>query len=182
VESAIHGQIRLRRTDATPEVQDTALDVREPNRGLDAWLQWCDPLSLVRQIRSSRLEQLIASAAFAYGVFMAFMPFGWFVFFVVAYGSKRLHHNLWAAWIGACLTLAPVGPALTKAAVTVGPLLTHARVPDFTVAMPGVAPVATVFATFPVSWCVGGVLLGTVAHWVTIAVLMLAFRRIPVSS
>lgn len=159
---------------------DVALDVREPKHGQNAWLQWCDPLSLVRQVRSSRLEQLIASGAFAHGVFMAFVPFGWLVFLVVAYASKRLHHNLWAAWIGSCLTLAPVGPVLTKAAVTVGHLLTHASLPDFTLATPGVAPVATVFAAFPVSWCVGGVLLGTVAHWVTISILMLAFRRIPV--
>jgi len=168
-----HGQASL-------TMPPTQLDVRAPKRGRDAWLQWCNPLSLVRQIRSSRLEQLIASAAFAHGVFMAFMPLGWFVFLVVAYGSRRLHHNLWAAWIGACLTLAPVGPALTKAAVTVGHLLTHASLPDFTIAMPGVAPVTTVFAAFPVSWCVGGVLLGTVAHWLTISILMLAFRWIPV--
>lgn len=138
---------------------------------------WASPLALLRQVRSSRLEQLIASAAFAHGVFMACLPLGWWAFVAAAYGSRRLHHNLVAAMTGALLTIPPVGPALAKVSITLGHLLTHFARPDFTEAMPGVDSLGQVLRAFPVSWCVGGLLLGTSLHAATIGVVFWALRR-----
>ena len=153
---------------------------RRPKTGVAAWGQWASPLSLWRQIRSSRLEQLIASSAFAHGVFLACMPLGLWAFAAAAYGSKRLHHSLWAAMLGATLSIPPIGPLLAKTAIAIVYIPTHLAVPDFPVTSPGVHYVGTLFRAYPVSWCLGGVLLGTVMHWLTISGLMWLLRLIRV--
>jgi len=139
-------------------------------------------MSLWRQIRSSRLEQLIASSAFAHGVFMACMPFGLWAFAVAVYGSRRLHHNLWAAIAGAALSIPPIGPLLAKIAITMIYAPTHFALPDFSAVSPGTPYIGTLIGTFPISWCLGGALLGTVLHWVTIAGGTFAFRSFAVEN
>jgi len=152
-----------------------------PKTGLAAWCQWASPLSLWRQIRSSRLEQLIASSAFAHGVFIACMPFGLWAFAVAVYGSRRLHHSLWAAVLGATLSIPPIGPLLAKIAISIIYVPTHFALPDFTAVSPGAPYVGMLFRAYPISWCLGGALLGTILHWVTIVTLTWLFRRIPVN-
>ncbi len=153
---------------------------RRPKTGLTAWRQWASPFSLWGQIRSSRLEQVIASTAFGYGVFLACLPFGLWTFAVAAYSSKRLHHNLWAVMLGAALSIPPIGLLLAKLAISVIYVPTHFAWPDFPVITPGVHYAGTLFRAYPISWCIGGVLLGTVLHWVTLAVLTWLLRRISV--
>jgi len=151
---------------------------RIPKTGLAAWRQWASPFSLWCQIRSSRLEQLIVSSAFAHGVFMACIPFGVWAFAVAAYGSKRLNHNLWAAMLGAALSIPPIGPWLAKTAISIIYVPTHLALPDFPAITPGLHYVAPLFRAYPITWCLGGAMLGTILHWVTIAGLTWLFRRI----
>ncbi len=153
----------------------------EALRGWASWRQWLSPLALWRQARSSRLEQLFVGAAVGHGAFMACLPFGVWVIAVVVYGSKRLHHNLLAAMLGAALAIGPVGSAVAKASITIGYLFTHFALPDFSEATPGVDGLGTVFGAFPLSWLVGGVLLGTVLHWVAIVLVFWGLRWVPTS-
>lgn len=139
--------------------------------------KWISPLSLWRQVRSSRLEQLIASSAFAHGVFMACMPVGMWAWVAATYGSRRLHHSLVAAIAGACLCIPPMGTTLAKVAITIGHVPLHLSLPDFNHARPGVESVGEVLRAFPISWPLGGVVLGTVLHWITLVGLFLFFRR-----
>jgi len=146
--------------------------------GGPAWHHWLSPTTPWRQIHNGRLSQLIMTADLGFGAFMACMPFGWGIILGVLYGSKRLHHNLWMASIGAALAIPPVGTVLTKASITIGYCITHLSLPDFSLAMPGVNTVGEVLWVFPLSWCVGGVVLGCVLHWAIIAMLMRILRFI----
>lgn len=148
-------------------------------RGWASWHHWVSPLALWRQVRSSRLEQLCASAAVGHGAFMACLPLGSWIVIVVAYGSKRLHHNLFAAMLGAALVIPPIGVVVAKASITIGYALTHFGLPDFSGATPGVEGLGTVFTAFPLSRLVGGVLLGTVLHWLAIVLLFSVLRFVP---
>jgi hypothetical protein len=107
---------------------------------------------------------------------MACMPLGIWIIAVVIYGSKRLHHNLFAAMLGAAIAIPPVGTWVVKAAICIGYVLTHLSLPDFSDATPGVDAFSTVFMAFPLSWLIGGVILGTVLHWVAIVVVFSALR------
>jgi uncharacterized protein (DUF2062 family) len=149
-----------------------------PASGWESWTQWASPLALWRQVRSSRLEQLNAGAAVGHGAFMACMPLGIWIIAVVIYGSKRLHHNLFAAMLGAAIAIPPIGTWIVKAAICIGHVLTHLSFPDFSEATPGVDAFSTVFMAFPISWLVGGVILGTVLHWVAIVVVFSALRLV----
>lgn len=139
---------------------------------------WVDPLGSVRQVRSSRLEQWIASSGVGYGVFCACMPIGVWALAAAVYGSRRLHHNLWAALLGASLALPPVGPALAKVAITIGYVPMHFGWPDFAGATPGVDGLGAVFRAFPAASLIGGIVLGTALHWVTVFILLFFFRGV----
>ncbi len=151
--------------------------IEQPNNAM-LWRRWLDPLGIVRQIRSSRMEQWIAGAAVGHGAFMACMPLGLWAFVVVIFGSKRLHHNLWAALFGACLTLPPIGPFLAKLAITIAYLPTHFAMPDFTGAMPGVDSIAVVLRAFPIAWPIGGIIIGFACHWLAIFAVVRSFRNL----
>ncbi len=146
--------------------------------GLASWHHWVSPVALWQQVRSSRLEQLCASAAVGHGAFMACLPLGWWTALVVAYGSKRLHHNLLAAMLGAALVIPPIGTMVAKVSITIGYALTHFGLPHFSGATPGVEGLGVVFWAFPVSWIVGGVVLGTVLHWLAIVIVFSALRLV----
>ena len=152
---------------------------RVPARGWASWRQWLSPAALWRQARSSRLEQLFVGAAVGHGAFLACLPMGLWILPAMLYGSKRLHHHLLAAMLGAGLAVGPVGRVLAKASVTIGYVMTHLSPPDFSAATPGVDSVATVFCAFPVSWLIGGVLLGTVLHWAAIVVVFIVLGWVP---
>ncbi len=163
-----------------PATPPSSAVIRTVERGGNAWCHWINPMSFWRQIRSSRLEQLIASASFAHGVFFACMPLGLLVFAAAVFGSKRLHHNLWPAMLGAALSSPPIGPTLAKTAIAVAYVPTHGALPDFPAVPPGFHYVAPLFRAYPVSWCLGGLVLGTLLHWVTIAGQVWVMRRINV--
>lgn len=190
----MHGRLALRRmipwphpTLARPPHGET---IESGARGAVTWdvpatasrslADWASPLPLWRQVRSSRMDQLIASAAVGHGAFWACLPLGPWAFAAAAYGSRRLHHNLWGALLGAALVLPPVGPAMAKVAIGIGHAVTRFARPDFTAALPGAQSVREVFGAFPLSWCVGGVLLGTVLHWVTLGLLVAILRGVDV--
>ncbi len=160
-------------TDSNNKVEKSVLTGRE------SWLHWISPLTWWRQIRDSRLSQLIMASDVGLGAFMACMPLGWWIIPAVLYSSKRLHHNLWVTALGATLALPPMGDELAKVSITIGHLLTHLGLPDFSLAMPGTHTLSQVLLTFPVSWCVGGVVLGCALHWTAIGGLMYLFRHAP---
>ncbi len=108
------------------------------------------------------------------------MPFGIWALAVAAYGSKRLHHNLWAAMLGAALSIPPFGRMLAMIAITIIYVPTHFAFPDFSAVTPGTQYVGALFRAYPISWCVGGILLGTLLHWATIAGLMCLLRWVNV--
>lgn len=148
--------------------------------GLRALRHWLSPLTIPRQVRSSRLEQLIATASFSHGVFFACLPLGIGAFPAAAYGSWRLRHNLWAALLGATLCLPPVGPAIAKLSIAFGHILLGFAWPDFTLISPGEQPIHVVLRSYYLTWPLGSLVAGTLLHWLTILVLLLLFRRFQV--
>ncbi len=147
--------------------------------GKRAWLHWLSPAVPWRQLHDGRLSQLIMTADIGFGAFMACMPLGLWVIPAVSYGSKRLHHNIWSTALGAALAIPPIGDVLAKVSITIGHVITHLRLPAFSLANPGVNTHSEVFRAFPISWCVGGVLLGSALHWLIIGLLMRLLRYTP---
>ncbi len=147
--------------------------------GLRAWQHWLSPTVSWRQLRSGRLSQLIMTADIGFGAFLACMTLGWWVLPALIYGSKRLHHNLWASALGAALAIPPVGTVLVKASITLGYLATHLGLPDFSLADPSQSAMIEVMRTFPLSWSMGGIVIGCLLHWLIIAALMHLLRYLP---
>lgn len=155
-------------------------DLLRPATGWSAWRAWLSPLVTWRQIRSSGQERFIAAAALGFGAFTACWSLGLWTIVAILYGSKRLNHNLWAVLAGAALAIPPIGPVLGKVAITVAYVPMHLSLPSFESVAPGASELGTIIRTFPVSWFLGSVVVGTVLHWLALTTLMYATRSIPV--
>jgi uncharacterized protein (DUF2062 family) len=145
------------------------------------WREWLSPLAVVRRIRSSRLEQLITSAAFAHGAFLACMPLGGLQFVLLPYTSRRLRHNFWAALTGLLLIVPPTGPWLARFSLKIGnaftfggPTIGHTPHVFF-------GPFWRTFLEAPWCWLGGSIVVGTIVHWVIIGALFSLFQLVPIA-
>ena len=137
-------------------------------------------MSLWRQLRRDRLQQLIVAGAFGIGTFMANMPLGWPRFLLGVYASRRLNVHLLPILIGLCLMFARPSDLLARAALGIGHLLCHASWPDIATAAGESSDRWTLVTSYPFSFTIGCVITGFVCNWAAIGVLFPMFRFISV--
>ena len=163
---------------ASPADRKSTSAFRSAGREL---LDWINPMSLWRQLRRDRLQQLIVAGAFGIGTFMANMPFGWPRFLLGVYASRRLNVHLLPILIGLCLMAARPSDFLARAALGIGHLIFHASWLDIATATGESSDRWTLVTSYPFAFTIGCVITGFVCNWVAIGVLFPIFRFIAVN-
>ena len=125
-----------------------------------------NPLSAWRQLRRDEIGRTEVAAGLAVGAFVANLPAYGFQTLLSLYAARRLRLHPLAVVAGSQLSTPPLGPALVAAAVAVGHLLLHARLPaaaDFRMTH----GVASVLGRFMIEWALGAVIVGLACSAVT---------------
>lgn len=144
--------------------------------------EWLDPRAAIRLLHADRLSRLILAASFGIGTFVAAMPLAGLQPVAAAYVSWRLQVPLWTVLAGSLLMVTPAGPPLAALAINIGHVVLHGRfVGAGEVQLIGIGAWEWL-QRFPVSWPLGGVVVGFFSNWVTIASLVMLFRLVSTKS
>ena len=137
-------------------------------------LDWLNPMPSLRQLREDDASRANAAAGLAVGAFIANLPAYGFQTVLSLYAARRLHLHPVSVVVGSHLSTPPVGPVLVAAALTIGHLALHLKLP--TPANYDLRTVAflTLLRSCFLEWLVGGIVMGLFSAWVT----YLAARRL----
>ena len=137
-------------------------------------------LSLWRQLRHDRFQQLVVGSAVGIGTFMSALPVGGYQPLLAVYAAIRLRLHFIPVVLGSLLFMTPVGEWLSRVAAGLGHLAFHLS----WYAAPAMEPTGAghwaMFREIPCSWLFGGVLVGFFSKWITTGVLFALFSVIPV--
>lgn len=174
----MHARLTLRRLNPWPHPKVAGIS-HAPEPGPWPAIR-INPAAMWEALRSDRLGQVVLAGSFGIGTFIANMPLGGFEILLAVYAAWRLHVHMLPVVAGSLLCLGAAGAALSRAAITVGHLLLHASPPDLTALDPGGGRHWRTLAEFPLSWPLGGIVIGFLCNWIIIAVLVALFRLVPV--
>jgi uncharacterized protein (DUF2062 family) len=141
-------------------------------RRLRQVLEWLNPTKAWRELRVDETARTTAAAGLAVGAFIANLPAYGLQTVLSLYFARRLHLHPLAVVAGSQLSMPPVGPALVAAAVTIGHLFLHGR-------LPALAAYRAAFAhggfwpmlgSLFVEWTLGSLVVGLLSAVVTFAV------------
>jgi uncharacterized protein (DUF2062 family) len=135
------------------------------------FVRWLNPVGAWRQLRADETGRETAAAGLAVGAFIANLPAYGLQTVLSLYVARRLHLHPVAVVAGSQLSTPPVGPFLVAAAVAVGHVLLHGRLPGLSeyraaAARGGVWPV---LGSFLVEWTLGALIVGLCCACITFA-------------
>ena len=180
----MHGRLLLRALSPFARRRERAVDV--PDGGVVArpegrwrrFVQWVNPLTAWRELRADENGRTTAAAGLAVGAFIANLPAYGFQTLLSLYCARRLHLHPLAVVAGSQLSTPPVGPVLVAAAVAVGHVLLHGRLPALAEYRAAAAQGGAwrVLGSFLVEWTLGAMLVGLFCACVTFSVATRLFR------
>jgi uncharacterized protein (DUF2062 family) len=135
--------------------------------GLRKFLNWLNPMPVIRQLRDDDVGRANAAAGLAMGAFIANLPAYGLHTVLSLYAARRFHLHPLSVVVGSHLSTPPVGPVLVAAAITIGHLLLHAELPtlaSYDVRSIGLWPLLR--ACF-LEWTLGAMVMGLFSAWVT---------------
>jgi uncharacterized protein (DUF2062 family) len=158
-----------RRRRCASEIPEGPRPARERWRRLARWM---NPVGAWRQLRSDETGRATAAAGLAVGAFIANLPAYGFQTLLSLYSARRLHLHPVAVVAGSQLSTPPVGPFLVAAAVAVGHVLLHGRLPALGEYRAAAARggVWNVLGSVVVEWTLGSLVVGFVCACVTFVV------------
>ena len=139
---------------------------------------WVSPVGAWRQLRADETGRTTAAAGLAVGAFIANLPAYGFQTIFSLYVARRLHLHPLAVVAGSHLSTPPVGPFLVAAAVGVGHVLLHGRLPAVWEYRAAIAQhgVWSVLKSFLVEWALGAPVVGLFCACVTFTIASRLFR------
>jgi len=171
----MHGRLLLRallpftRRRYTSEIPEGPRSARERWRRVARWM---NPVGAWRQLRADETGRATAAAGLAVGAFIANLPAYGFQTLLSLYCARRLHLHPVAVVAGSQLSTPPVGPFLVAAAVAVGHVLLHGRLPMLGEYRAAAARggVWNVLGSVVVEWTLGSFIVGFVCACVTFVI------------
>jgi uncharacterized protein (DUF2062 family) len=178
----MHGRLMLRalspftrRRKPAGELSGSARAAAKPWRH---FAQWINPVGAWRQLRADDTGRATAAAGLAIGAFIANLPAYGFQTVLSLYAARRLHLHPVAVVAGSQLSTPPVGPVLVAAAIAVGHVLLHGRLPALAEYRAAIAQGGAwrLLGSFLLEWTLGALIVGFVCACVTFAVANRLFR------
>ncbi len=148
--------------------------------GIRKWWNWVDPLTVWRQVRTDRFEQLLVAAALGIGAFVGNMPMGGWQILLAAYVAKRTHVHAIPVVATSLLCLSPITESLSKLAIGTGYLLLHFSLPNLDVLVPEHLTHWQRLARVPVAWPIGAIIVGFFCTWIVLPIFERLLRLVPV--
>jgi uncharacterized protein (DUF2062 family) len=138
-----------------------AVEIEKPSESLwRRFVTWIDPVRAWRQLKQSHVGRSEVAAGLAVGVFIGNLPAYGLQSLISLYSARRLHLHPLPVLLGSHVSTPPVGPLLVMAAIGLGHLLLHGRLPalaDFDVRHAGWWRVVRPLL---IEWSLGAVILG----------------------
>lgn len=177
----MHARLTLRRLNPWPVQRNAAERSRGEKVGALSRASIGEQLSLVtlvRQLRRSRLDQLFLAAACGIGAFMAALPLAGWQYLAALYVGLRLRVHFVPLALGTSLAYWGTDKYLQGLGLFVGHAVVHGAAPPLS--WWPLAEVGAVGSELIGERVLGGLTVGFFANWVVIGGLVLALRWIPI--